>query len=60
MGRLDDYGVVGVNVQFPIRERLILQLGVTDSELDSNFDEFDRSLTVVRSMIGLDLPDLPF
>jgi hypothetical protein len=59
-GRLDDFGAVGVKIRFPTRKRLTVQLGLVETELDSNFDEFDRSVTVLSSTIGLDLPDLPF
>ncbi len=59
-GRVDDFRAVGVTFRLPVRKRLVVQLGYVDTQVDSNFDDFDRSYRVLRSLVSLDLPDFPF
>jgi hypothetical protein len=59
-GRVDDATAYGLGVEVPLRWGLELRLGYTDTEIDSNFDQFDRSLTGIQSTLRLALPDFPF
>ena len=59
-GRIDQGESYGLQFEVPLRWGLILNLGVAETNIDSNFDLFDRSLTSIKSSISLDLPDFPF
>ncbi|MDH3403118.1 MAG: hypothetical protein OES32_13850 [Acidobacteriota bacterium] len=59
-GRVDDNAAYGLTVEVPLRWGLELRLGYTETEIDSNYDEFDRSLGSILSTVRLALPDLPF
>lgn len=59
-GRVDDATAYGVAVEVPLRWGLELRLGYTETEIDSNFDEFDRSLRGIQSTVRLALPEFPF
>ncbi len=59
-GRIDESTSYGVNMEIPLRWGLEMRLGVAETEIDSNFDDFDRSLTSIQSSVSLDLPDFPF
>ncbi|MEZ5333341.1 MAG: outer membrane beta-barrel protein [Thermoanaerobaculia bacterium] len=52
--RSDDIVNYGVNFTFPYRNVLELQIGVIESEIDSNLPEFDRSYTAIRTGIRLE------
>ncbi len=59
-GRIDDVDAIGLTVQFPARARLKVALGLSQIDVDSNLDEFDRSLTALRTSFRLSLPQFPF
>ena len=59
-GRSDEVTTAGFTVQIPLRNRLELLLGLSEIDIDSNLDPFDRTLTVLRSTVRLDLPEFPF
>jgi len=60
LGRVDDGSTYGVNLQVPLKWNLVLDLGVSETTIDSTLDEFDRSRTLIRSTVRLSLPDFPF
>ena len=53
-GRADDITNYGVTFAFPYRRLLTFEIGVIESEVDSNLPEFDRSYTRVRTGIRLE------
>lgn len=60
LGRLDDHTAFGIQFDLQLRKHLVLVLGVTDTDVDSNFDNFDRSLTALRTTVRINLPEFPF
>jgi hypothetical protein len=59
-GRIDDATSYGLGIELPLRWGLVLNLGVSEIEIDSNFDQFDRSRTSASSSLRLALPEFPF
>jgi hypothetical protein len=59
-GREDEATSHGVALEVPLRWGLELRLGYTETEIDSNFDDFDRSLRGIQTTLRLALPDFPF
>jgi hypothetical protein len=59
-GRVDSNESYGLGLHIPLRWGLRLDLGVSEIQIDSNIDMFDRSLTSVTSSVSLALPEFPF
>jgi hypothetical protein len=53
-GREDDLTNYGLTFAIPYRELLTFEIGVIQSEVDSNLPEFDRSYTTVRTGLRLE------
>lgn len=51
--RRDDILNYGITLSLPYRQLLVFQIGVIQSEIDSNLDDFDRSYTQVRTALRL-------
>ncbi len=49
--RDDDFESFGANFQYPLTERVHLELGASEVSYDSSIDEFDRETTVLRTAV---------
>lgn len=53
-GRADDITSYGVTFAVPYRRLLTFEIGLVESEIDSNLPEFDRSYTRIRTGLRLE------
>jgi len=51
--RIDDQNAFGVSVNFELRDTIGLVIRATQSEYDSNFDDFDRKITTLGFQLEL-------
>ena len=60
MTRIDDFTSFGVNYRVQLGERLIVEVGYTDTRRESSDPQFDRDLRAITSRVRLGGDLLPW